>query len=177
MKTTYNIDPSHSGVHFFIKHLMISTVRGSFVGVKGTVVHDSENPAATTLEAEVDVNSINTNDEKRDGHLKSPDFFDAATYPVMTFKSTEVTAGTSSDYTIVGDLTLHGVTKPVTLQVEEVSEETTDPWGHKRIGATAKGKLKRSDFGLVWNAPLEAGGVVLSDEVKIEFDIELVKAA
>jgi polyisoprenoid-binding protein YceI len=177
MKTTYQIDPAHSGVHFSVRHLMISTVRGSFSGVKGTVVHDTEDPSATTLEAEVDVNSITTNDEKRDGHLKSPDFFDVANHPVMLFKSTAVTKGDSHAYTIVGDLTLHGITKPVSLEVEEVSEETKDPWGNTRIGATAKGKLKRSDFGLVWNAPLEAGGVMLGDEIKIEFDIQMVKAA
>jgi polyisoprenoid-binding protein YceI len=176
MTNTYQIDASHSGVHFSIRHLMISTVRGSFSGVKGTVVHDPADPSATTLEAEVDVHTISTNDEKRDGHLKSPDFFDAAQFPVMTFKSTQVTKGTSSAYTVVGDLTLHGHTKPVVLEVEEVSEDTKDPWGNTRIGATAKGKLKRSDFGLVWNAAMETGGVMLGDEVKIEFDIQLVKA-
>jgi polyisoprenoid-binding protein YceI len=175
MKATYQIDPTHSGVHFSIRHLMISTVRGSFSGVKGTITHDTDDPSATTMEAEVDISSINTNDEKRDGHLKSPDFFDAATHPVMTYKSTRVVKGTNSAFTVVGDLTLHGVTKPVTLEVEELSEETKDPWGKTRIGATAKGKLKRSDFNLVWNAPLETGGVMLGDEVKIDFDIQLVK--
>jgi polyisoprenoid-binding protein YceI len=107
--------------------------------------------------------------------LKSPDFFDVATYPFMTYKSTAVTKGTSTAFTVTGDLTLHGVTKPVTLEVEEVSDETKDPWGNTRIGATAKGKLKRSDFGLVWNAPMETGGFMLGDEVKIEFDIQFVK--
>jgi len=176
MKSTYQIDAAHSGVHFSVRHLMISTVRGSFSGLKGTVVHDSDDPSSTTIEAEVDVDSITTNDEKRDGHLKSPDFFDIATYPVMTYKSTGVAKGDSHIYDIDGELTLHGVTKPVTLHVEEVSEETKDPWGNTRIGVAAKGKLKRSDFGLVWNAPLETGGVMLGDEVKIEFDIQMVKA-
>jgi polyisoprenoid-binding protein YceI len=155
---------------------MISTVRGGFSGVKGTIVHDTENPAATTIEAEVDVKTITTNDEKRDGHLLSPDFFDAEKFPVMKFKSTQVTKGTASAYEVVGDLTLHGVTKPVVLDVEEVSEETKDPWGMTRVGVTAKGKLKRSDFELVWNAVLETGGVAISDEVKIEFDIQMVKS-
>ena len=177
MPITYNIDAAHSGVHFSVRHLMISTVRGSFSGVKGTVTHDPENPTATTIEAEVDVNTVNTNDEKRDGHLKTADFFDVEKYPVMTFKSTEVTSGTSSEYTIAGELTLHGVTKPVVLEVEEVAEQAKDPWGFTRLGVTAKGKLKRSDFNLVWNAPLETGGVVISDDVKVEFDIQLVKAA
>lgn len=175
MKATYEIDPAHSGVHFSIRHLMISTVRGSFPGVKGTVVYDPETPAATSINAEVDVNSIHTNDEKRDGHLKSPDFFDAATYPVMTYKSTSVTKGSEGTYLVAGDLTLHGVTKPVNLEIEEVSPETKDLWGKTRIGATAKGKLKRTDFGLVWNAAMETGGVMLGDEVKIDFDIQIVK--
>lgn len=176
MIATYNIDRAHSGVHFSVRHLMISTVRGGFSGVNGTIVHDTENPDATTIEAEVDVKTITTNDEKRDGHLLSPDFFDAEKFPAITYKSTQVTKGTASAYTVVGDLTLHGVTKPVVLDVEEVSEETKDPWGMTRIGVTAKGKLKRSDFGLVWNAVLETGGVAISDEVKIEFDIQMVKA-
>lgn len=175
MKAIYQIDPAHSGVHFSIRHLMISTVRGSFSGVKGTIVHDTADPSATTIDAEVDVNTITTNDEKRDGHLKSPDFFDAATYPVMTYKSTRVVKGDETKYTVEGDLTLHGVTKPVKLHVEEVSEETKDPWGKTRIGVTAKAKLNRKDFGLVWNAPVEAGGVVIGEDVKIEFDIQMVK--
>jgi polyisoprenoid-binding protein YceI len=176
MKATYTIDPAHSGVHFSVRHLMISTVRGSFSGVKGTVVHDPDDPSATTLDAEIDVNTITTNDATRDGHLKTADFFDAATYPLITYKSTKVTKGSGSSYTLVGDLTLHGVTKPVVLDVEEVTEEMKDGWGGTRVGATAKGKLKRSEFGLVWNAPLETGGFVISDEVKIEFDIQLKKA-
>jgi polyisoprenoid-binding protein YceI len=176
MKATYNIDPSHSCVNFSVRHLMISTVRGSFSGVKGTIVHDTQDPTATTIEAQVDVNTITTNDPTRDGHLKSPDFFDAEKYPHMTYTSAGVAKGTSSEYTIAGDLTLHGVTKPVTLEVEELSEETKDGWGKTRIGVTAKGKLKRSDFGLAFNMPLEGGGVVIGDEVKITFDIQLVKA-
>lgn len=176
MKATYQIDPAHSGVHFSIRHLMISTVRGNFSGVKGTVVHDHDDPSGDTLEAEVDVATINTSDEKRDGHLKSPDFFDAAQFPVMTFKSSKVSKVSEGVYSVLGDLTLHGVTKPVTLAVDEVSEETKDPWGKTRIGVTAKTKINRGDFGLVWNAALEAGGVVIGDEVKIDFDIQLVKA-
>jgi polyisoprenoid-binding protein YceI len=175
MQATYQIDPAHSGVHFSIRHLMISTVRGSFSGVKGTIVHDPENPLATTLEAEVDIRTINTNDEKRDGHLKSADFFDVEKYPVMTYKSSKVTKGDNTDYTVAGDLTLHGVTKPVTLTVDETSDPVKDPWGNTRVGATAKAKLSRSDFGLVWNAAMETGGVMLGDDVKIEFDIEMVR--
>lgn len=176
MKTTYNIDPVHSGIHFSIRHLMISTVRGSFSGIKGTISHDNDNPAATTINAEIDVNTINTNDATRDGHLKSPDFFDIANHPVMTYVSTGVAKGDAQTYTIEGNLSLHGVTKPVTLHVQEVSEETKDLRGSIRVGVTATGKVKRSDFGLTFNLPLEAGGVALSDEVKIEFDIQMVKA-
>jgi polyisoprenoid-binding protein YceI len=176
MKATYNIDPSHSCVNFSVRHLMISTVRGSFSGVKGTIVHDTDDPSATTIEAEVAIDTITTNDMTRDGHLKAPDFFDVEKYPLMTYKSAGVAKGTSSDYTVTGDLTLHGVTKPVTLEVEEVSEETKDGWGKTRIGVTAKGKLKRSDFGLSFNMPMETGGVVIGDEVKMTFDIQIVKA-
>jgi polyisoprenoid-binding protein YceI len=156
---------------------MVSNVRGTFTGVKGTVNYDPANPAATTIEAVIDVNTINTNDEKRDGHLKSPDFLDTAQYPVMKFQDTEVKKDGDSEFKVTGDLTLHGVTKPVVLKVDEVSSESKDPWGGTRIGATVTTKLKRSDFGLTWNAALETGGFMIGDDVKIELDLEFVKAA
>jgi len=176
MPIQYNIDPAHSSVHFSVRHLMVSNVRGSFSGVKGSVTIDPAQPERGSVEAEIDVNTIGTNDEKRDAHLKSPDFFDAAQYPKMTFRSTKVEKTGSDSYRVTGDLTLHGVTKPVTLDVEDVTEEAKDPWGSTRIGASAKGKLKRSDFGLTCNAPLEAGGFMVGDEVKLEFDLQLVRA-
>jgi polyisoprenoid-binding protein YceI len=174
MKNTYQIDAAHSHVQFSVRHLMVSNVKGTFSGVTGTVTYDPDKPEQTSIDASVDVNTVNTNDEKRDGHLKSPDFFDVAQYPVMTFKGTNVESSGDS-HKVTGDLTLHGVTKEVTLTVEDVSEETKDPWGNLRIGANAKGKVKRSDFGLTWNAALETGGVMISDEVKIEFELQFVR--
>jgi polyisoprenoid-binding protein YceI len=161
-------------VQFSVRHLMVSNVKGTFSGVTGTAVYDPEKPGETTIEASIDVNTVNTNDEKRDGHLKTPDFFDAGQYPTITFKSTAVEPS-GDGFKVTGDLTLHGVTKEVVLTVEEVSGEAKDPWGNLRIGANAKSKLKRSDFGLTWNAALETGGVVISDDVKIEFELEFVK--
>jgi polyisoprenoid-binding protein YceI len=174
MKNTYQIDPGHSSVQFSVRHLMLSNVKGTFTGVTGTAVYDPDNPEQTSIEATIDINTVNTHDEKRDGHLKTADFFDVAQYPLMTFKSTSVSSS-GDGYHVTGDLSLHGVTKEVTLAVEEVTEETKDPWGQIRIGANAKGKIKRSDFGLVWNAALETGGVMIGDDVKIEFELEFVK--
>jgi polyisoprenoid-binding protein YceI len=173
--STYQIDPTHSHLQFAVRHLMVSNVRGTFSGVKGTANYDPANPNATTVEAVIDVNTVNTNDEKRDGHLKTADFFDAARYPEMTFKSTHVVKEGDSEFKVTGDLTLHGVTKPVVLAVEDVSPEGKDPWGGTRIGASAKTKIKRSDFGLNWNAAIETGGFVIGDDVKLEFELEFVK--
>jgi polyisoprenoid-binding protein YceI len=177
MKNIYQIDSVHSSVQFSVRHLMVSNVRGTFSGVTGTVSYDPDKPTETTIEASIDVNTVNTNDEKRDGHLKSPDFFDVAQYPVIQFKSKRVESGTATEQKVTGDLTLHGVTKEVTLVVDEISEEAKDPWGNTKVGATVKGKLKRSDFGLVWNAPLETGGMLVGDDVKLEFDLQFLKAA
>jgi polyisoprenoid-binding protein YceI len=176
MANTYQIDAAHSSVQFSVRHLMVSNVRGSFSGVSGTVIYDPAAPGETTIDATIDLNTVNTNDEKRDGHLKSPDFFDVAKYPVMSFKSKHVATHPSGDHHVTGDLTLHGVTKEITLVVEEVSNEAKDPWGNTKLGASVKGKIKRSDFGLTWNAPVETGGVLVGDDVKIEFDLQFLKA-
>jgi polyisoprenoid-binding protein YceI len=176
MKNIYQIDPAHSNVQFSVRHLMLSNVRGTFSGVTGTVIYDPAKPEATSVEAKVDVHTVNTNDEKRDGHLKSPDFFDAAAYPTMTFASKRVEKTGTGEFKVTGDLTIHGVTREVALTAEEVTEESNDPWGKVRIGASIKGKIKRADFGVTWNSALEAGGVVIGDEVKLEFDLQLVKA-
>jgi polyisoprenoid-binding protein YceI len=175
MKNTYQIDAAHSSVQFKVRHLMVSNVRGRFTGVKGTVVYDPAVPEQTAVEATIDVNTLSTHDEKRDAHLKTADFFDAAQYPIITFKSTSVEGSGSGSYTVTGDLTMRGETKEVTLVVEDVSEQSKDPWGNSRIGASAKSKLKRSDFGLTWNSALETGGVVIGDDINLEFDLELVK--
>jgi polyisoprenoid-binding protein YceI len=175
VKNTYTLDPAHSHIQFSVRHLMVSNVRGTFSGVKGTVSYDPDDPTSATAEVTIDVNTISTNDEKRDGHLKSPDFFDAAQYPTITFKSKRVEKTGSDEFKVTGDLTIHGVTKEVVLKVEEVSGETKDPFGQVKIGATARTKIKRSDFGLTWNAPLETGGVMVSDEVKLEWDLQFIK--
>jgi polyisoprenoid-binding protein YceI len=175
MKTVYSIDPAHSSAQFTIRHLMISNVRGDFKSVKGTVVYDAENPAASTIEAEIDVNSLNTRDENRDTHVKSAEFFNVEKYPSITFKSSKIERDGEGEFKITGGLTILGVTKEVVLKVEGPSDEAKDPWGNLRIGASATTKIKRSDFGLTWNAALETGGVMLGDEVKIELDVELVK--
>jgi polyisoprenoid-binding protein YceI len=176
MKTVYEIDPAHSSAQFTIRHLMISNVRGDFRSVKGTVVYDPENPMDSTIQAEIDVNTLNTRDESRDAHVKSADFFNVEKYPKISFKSSKVEPAGEGEFKITGDLTILDVTKEVVLKAEGPSEETKDPWGNIRIGASGSTKIKRSDFGLTWNAALEAGGVMLGDEVKLELDLELIKA-
>jgi len=176
MNTTYEIDSAHSHVNFSVRHLMVSNVRGSFTGVKGSVIYDPENPGATVVQATIDTNTIHTGDEKRDGHLKSADFLDVAKYPTITFKSTKVEKVARQEFKVTGNLTIHGVTKPAVLDVHELSGETKDPWGGTRIGASAKTKIKRGEFEVNWNAALEAGGVMIGDEVKLDFELEFVKA-
>lgn len=175
MATTYQIDPAHSSAQFSVRHMMITNVRGTFSGVTGTVVYDPANLAASSIDATIDATTFNTNDEKRDGHVKSADFLDVATYPTMTFKSKSI-AG-DGDLKITGDLTIHGTTKEVVLTAEPLAPEGKDPWGGTRTGTSASTKISRGDFGLTWNAALETGGVMVSDEVKITLDIQLTKAA
>jgi polyisoprenoid-binding protein YceI len=171
---TYTIDGSHSSANFGVKHLMVSTVRGHFSKVAGTADWNDKNLGASKLEATIEVATVDTRDVKRDEHLKSADFFDAAKFPTMTFKSTkfEKKGGT---LLIVGDLTIKGVTKPVTLTVEGPTAPVKDPWGNERIGASATTKINRKDFGINWNRNMDAGGVVVGDEVSITLDVELVK--
>ena len=176
MKATYKIDPAHSTAQFIARHMMISNVRGGFGKVEGTVVHDPKNPAASAVEVLIDATTVNTLEPTRDAHLKSPDFLDVEKYPTITFKSNSVTTNGNGELQVKGDLTIHGVTKEVTLKVEGPSSEEKDPYGNTRIGASANTRIKRSDFGLVWNAALETGGVVVGDNVKIELDVSLIKA-
>lgn len=177
MKNTYQIDPAHSSANFSIRHMMVTNVRGSFKKVTGTVVYDPENPSASTVNAEIDASSINTNEDQRDTHLRSADFLHVEQFPTITFRSTKVEKTGDDEFKIQGDLTIHGVTKPVTLEVEGPAPEGKDPWGNTRTGATAKTKIKRSDFGLTWNAALETGGILVGDDLKIELDLSLIKAA
>ena len=169
----YEIDPVHSSASFSVKHMMVSTVRGQFNKLSGTFLYDEKNPAKSKLEATIDASSIDTNEPKRDEHLKSPDFFDVAKYPTITFKSTKVEKGAKGHLKVTGDLTMHGVTRPVTLDVEGPTAPAKDPWGNVKVGATATTTVNRKDFGLNWNKALETGGVMVSDEVKITIDAEL----
>ena len=172
-KTTWAIDAGHSNVEFAVKHLMISTVRGRFPDVAGTVLLDAESQSKSAVEVTVNVASIDTRQEQRDEHLRSADFFDVANFPILTFKSTSIRRDGDS-FLVDGDLTIRGVTKPVTLRATEEGR-TRDPWGGERIGFSASTKVNRRDFGLTWNQVLEAGGFAVGDEVKITLDVELVK--
>jgi polyisoprenoid-binding protein YceI len=176
-RATYTLDASHTSVTFSVRHLMISNVRGEFQKVSGSGSYDPSRPSATHIEATIDVASISTREPQRDAHLKSADFFDVEKYPTITFVSKRASAKAGGDLEVVGDLTIHGTTREVTLAVADVTPEHKDPWGKTRIGATASTKIKRSDFGMTWNAALEAGGVLVGDEVKIQLEVELVKDA
>jgi polyisoprenoid-binding protein YceI len=172
--TTYTIDPAHSTADFKVRHLMISNVRGEFSGISGTVQFDPANPANSKVEAKIDVTTINTREPQRDAHLKSADFFDLEKYPEMTFVSKKV-AGKDGEYTVTGDLTIHGVTKEVKLEVEGPGPEIKDPWGNLKSGASAKTKINRKDFGLMWNVALETGGVLVGEEIQITLELELAR--
>ena len=169
------VDASHSNASFSVRHMMITNVRGEFQKLEGAVTWDPSNPEATKIEASADVASVNTRDAQRDGHLKSPDFFDAEKFPKLTFKSKSVKARGKDELSVTGDLTIHGVTKEVVFEVEGPSAPSSDPFGNTRIGATASAKIKRDEFGLVWNAALEAGGVLVGNDVKITIDLSLIK--
>jgi polyisoprenoid-binding protein YceI len=173
--TTWKIDPSHSQVEFAVRHLMISTVRGRFAGVQGTVVTDDADPAKAVVDVVIDAGSIDTREPQRDAHLRSADFFDVEKYPAITFKSTRVTDVKSDTFKLVGDLTMHGVTREVTLDVT-AEGRGKDPWGGERAGYSAVARISRKDFGLTWNQVLETGGIAVGDEIKISLDLELVKA-
>lgn len=166
----YTIDSAHSGASFGVRHMMVSTVRGHFSKVTGTVSYDPKNLAAAKVEATIDATTIDTREPKRDGHLKSADFFDVAKFPAITFKSTKWTQ-TGGKMQIAGNLTMHGVTKPVTLDVEGPNGDVKGPM----LGATATTKVSRKEFGLTWNKMLETGGAVVGDEVTITLDIEAKK--
>lgn len=173
-QVTYEIDPTHTSVHFSVRHMMVSNVRGEFAKVTGTIRFDAENPAASTVEATIDASSINTRDTQRDGHLKSADFLDVEKFPTLTFRSKQVEPQEGGGR-VKGDLTIHGVTREITLDVEGPTPEVKDPWGKLRIGGSATAKLNRKDFGMTWSSALEAGGVMVGDEVKITIDLEAVR--
>jgi len=171
----WNIDVSHSGVHFTARHMMFAKVHGRFTRWSGTLEVDEQNPAASHVSAEIEAASIDTSEEKRDGHLRSADFFDAEKHPKITFKSTKVEAKGSAASRVTGDLTIRGVTKPVTLAVELLGKGK-DPWGNERIVFSGSTSVDRKEFGLMWNQVLEAGGVLVGDKIDINLEIEAVKA-
>jgi polyisoprenoid-binding protein YceI len=173
--STWNIDPDHSNVGFKVRHLMVSNVKGSFDKHTGTVDLNDKDITKSKVEVSIDTSSINTNVQKRDDHLRSADFFDVAKFPAMTFVSKKVARAGKDKLKVTGDLTLHGVTKEVVLDVEGPSQESKDPWGNFRRGATASTKINRKDFGLNWNKALETGGVVVGEEVTITLEIEMIR--
>ncbi len=171
---TWTIDGAHTEAGFAVKHLMISTVRGRFGDVKGTVSFDPANLATGSADVTIDVASIDTREAQRDAHLRSADFFETEKFPTLTFKSRRVENLKGDAFHLVGDLTIKDVTREVALDVESHGLQK-DPWGGERAGFSAKTVINRKDYGLVWNVALETGGIVVGDEVKITLDVELIK--
>lgn len=174
--TKWILDPTHSEIQFKIRHLMITHVTGSFGKFTADVETEGENFETARISFTAEVDSITTNNEQRDGHLKSADFFESSKHPVLSFVSSKLEKISGEEYTLHGAMSFHGITKNITLQVEH-GGVIKDPWGSTRTGFTVEGKINRKDFGLVWNAATEAGGVVLGEEVKIHASAEFVKQA
>jgi len=174
--TTWKLDPAHSTAEFKVKHMMISNVKGSFSGLSGDLTLHEPDHILTKIDASIDVSTVSTGDAQRDGHLKGAEFFDVEKFPTMTFKSTKVVPEGGGDFTVTGDLTLHGVTQSVTFEVEGLSEPAKDPWGNLRIGLSVAAKINRKDFGLTWNAALETGGVLVGEDISIGLEVEFIKA-
>lgn len=170
---TFKLDPTHSHVGFSVRHMMIAKVKGEFTGVDGTL-EVAEDPARSSIEVDIDASSIDTRDEQRDGHLKSPDFLDVEQNPSLIFRSGDITPAGGDRWHLNGDLTIHGVTKPVSLNVtfEGLAQ---DPWGNQRVGFTAEVEIDREDFGLTWNQALETGGVLVGKQVRIDIEAEFVR--
>jgi polyisoprenoid-binding protein YceI len=174
--TKWTLDPAHSEIQFRIRHLMISHVTGSFGKFNAEVETTDQEFETAKIGFTAEVDSVTTNNDQRDGHLKSADFFESAKYPTLTFVSTKVEKVSDEEYRLYGDLTFHGVTKNIKLNVEH-GGIIKDPWGNTRAGFTVEGKFNRKDFGLVWNAATEAGGVVVGDDVKIHAGVQFIKQA
>ena len=173
---TWNIDPSHSNVTFSVKHMGIATVRGEFNEFEGTL-ELGEDLSSSKAYGSVEVASVDTSEQKRDDHLRSPDFFDAESHPKLTFESTDIKSVDDDELEITGDLTIHGETRPVSFKAEITGTEPEDPWGNERVGLEVTGKIDRGDFGMTFNQALGSGNVVVSDRVKLSLDISAVKAA
>ncbi len=172
---TWQIDPAHSAAQFTVRHMMISNVKGEFGKVAGSVQYDPADASKTAIEATIDATSLNTRVEQRDNHLKSADFFDVAKYPALIFKSKRAESGGPGKLRLVGDLTMHGTTREVTLDVVGPTQAIKDQQGNLHMGASASGTINRKDWGLTWNRAMDGGGVVVGDEVAIAIDVELIK--
>lgn len=170
----WQIDPLHSAAHFSVRHMMISNVHGEFK-LSGTVLTDPKEFANSSVEAIIDASTIDTREAARDKHLRSADFFDVEKYPSLEFRSKKIVGSPEEGFSLLGDLTIHGVTREVAFDVESLSPETKDPYGNLRIGTSARTKIDRKDFGLHWNAALETGGVLVGNQVNITLEIELIK--
>jgi polyisoprenoid-binding protein YceI len=173
--TTWQLDPMHTAAQFSVKHLAISTVRGGFSNVKGTVLFDDADVSKSSVDVTIDVSTVDTRTPDRDKDLKSDKFFDVAHYPTMTFKSTKVEQAGAGKLKVTGDLTIRGTTKSVVLDVEGPTAPVKDPWGNQRAAITATTKINRQDYGVKWNATMDSGGVVVGDEVSITIDAEMVQ--
>jgi len=173
---TWDIDTSHANAGFRVRHLMVSHVRGHLGPVTGTVLIDEQDVSRSRVDVSIDARGIDSRDPKRDEHLRSADFLDVANHPTVTFRSTRVEApsGPAGDLRVTGELTIRGVTRPVTLEVEALPPAIQDPWGLRRRGVSARARISRKDWGLKWNLAIEAGGVAVADEVAIEIDAEIV---
>ena len=172
---TWKLDPAHTGVHFKVRHLMVSNVRGEFENVSGKIVYDEQDLSRSSAEITIDAASINTRVAKRDDHLRSADFLDVANHPHLVFRSTKVEKAGAGKLRMTGDLTIRGVTREVVLEIEGPTAEIQDPQGNTRVGGSASTKINRSDFGLTWNKGIETGGVVVGKEVEVIIDIEIVR--
>jgi polyisoprenoid-binding protein YceI len=175
MSQTWNLDPTHSAVNFTVRHMVISKVRGNFGKFTAEVKLDPTNVATATAQVSIDVASVNTGVADRDNHLKSPDFFDVAKFPAITFASKSVVVKSKESFTLTGAITIHGVSKDVTLE-GEFGGTAKDPWGNDRAGFALKGSLNRKDFGLAWNQALETGGVLVGENVELNIELELIRA-
>ena len=173
--STWKIDSAHSSAQFAVRHLMVSTVRGTLGKITGVVNLDEADLIKSSVEASIDVAGIDTREPKRDEHLKSPDFFDAAKYPTITFKSKKVAKVGDAKFQVTGDLTMHGVTKEVVLDAEGSPKPFKDPMDNLKLGGVARTKVNRKDFGIQWNKAMDGGGVVVGDDVDVTIDIELIK--
>ena len=171
---SWQIDSAHSEINFSVRHMMISKVRGTFESFSGSVNFDESNPTNTTVDISIDAAGINTREDQRDGHLRSPDFLNADEFPTLTFKSTKVEQIDENNGKLYGDLTIRGVSKPVVLDVEYAGQAKS-PWGTTSAGFSAKTSINRNDWGLTWNQALETGGILVGDKIAIEIELELVK--